>query len=89
VAIERRGRTLQRKDIHRTLVGIFFRYPNRNLTFTRIQIDLDPVTQKQARVQFTALAWGGKNVLPDDADSYQVDSHWIQDGGWKIESLIN
>ena len=89
VAIERRGRILQRKDIHRTLVGIFFRYPNRNLTFTRIQIDLDPVTQKQARVQFTALAWGGKNVLPDDADSYQVDSHWIQDGGWKIESLIN
>ena len=47
------------------------------------------MTQKQARVQFTALAWGGKNVLPDDADSYQVDSHWIQDGGWKIESLIN
>lgn len=87
VAVERRGRTLQRKDIHRTLVGIFFRYPNRNITFTRIEIKLDPVTLKQARVQFTALAWGGKNVLPEDANSYQVDSHWQLDGDWKIDSL--
>ncbi len=45
------------------------------------------MTKKQARVQFTALAWGGKNVLPDDADSYQIDSHWQLDGEWKIESL--
>ena len=85
--VERRGRTLQRKEIHRTLVGLFFRYPNRNITFTRIRIDLDPVTQEQARVQFTALAWGGKNVLPDDADSYQIDSHWLLAGEWKIDSL--
>lgn len=85
--VERRGRTLQRKEIHRTLVGLFFRYPNRNITFTRIRIDLDPVTQEQARVQFTALAWGEKNVLPDDADSYQIDSHWLLDGGWKIDSV--
>ncbi|MEQ3724839.1 nuclear transport factor 2 family protein [Alcanivorax sp.] len=87
IAVERRGRTLQRKDIHRTLVGVFFRYPNRNITFTRTRIELDPVTQKKARVQFTALAWGGQNVLPDDADSYQVDSHWQLDGDWKIDSL--
>ena len=87
IAVERRSRILQRKDIHRTLVGVFFRYPNRNITFTRIRIELDPVTQKQARVQFTALAWGGQNVLPDDADSYQVDSHWQLDGEWKIERL--
>ncbi len=87
IAVERRGRTLQRKDIHRTLVGVFFRYPNRNITFTRTRIELDPVTQKKARVQFTALAWGGQNVLPDDADSFQVDSHWQLDGDWKIDSL--
>ncbi len=87
IAVERRGRTLQRKDIHRTLVGIFFRYPNRNITFTHTRIELDPVTQKKARVQFTALAWGGQNVLPDDADSFQVDSHWQLDGDWKIDSL--
>ena len=87
IAVERRGRTLQRKDIHRTLVGVFFRYPNRNITFTRTRIELDPVTQKKARVQFTALAGGGQNVLPDDADSFQVDSHWQLDGDWKIDSL--
>lgn len=87
IAVERRGRTLQRKDIHRTLVGVFFRYPNRNITFTRTRIEMDPVTQKKARVQFTALAWGGQNVLPDDADSFQVDSHWQLDGDWKIDSL--
>ncbi|MEQ3635449.1 nuclear transport factor 2 family protein [Alcanivorax sp.] len=87
IAVQRRGQTLNRKEIHRTLVGLFFRYPNRNITFTGINIALDPVTLKQARVQFTALAWGGKNVLPEDADSYQVDSHWQLKNDWEIDSL--
>lgn len=85
-AVIHRGETMDRPTLQRTLMGLFFRYPKRQLTLAGIRIDVAP-NGKTARARFTALVWGGRNVLPDNADSYQVDSHWVLDGDWKIESL--
>lgn len=85
-AVIHRGQAMDRQSLKRTLVGLFFRYPKRQLTLAGIRIDL-ATNGKTARARFTALVWGGRNVLPEKADSYQVDSHWVMDGDWKIESL--
>ena len=85
-AVIHRGQTMSRKDLQRTLVGLFFRYPKRQLTLAGIRIELGP-NGKTARARFTALVWGGRNVLPEKADSYQVDSHWVLKDDWKIETL--
>lgn len=86
-AVIHRGHDMDRKTVQRTLIGLFFRYPKRQLTLAGIRIEVAP-DEKTARARFTALVWGGQNVLPEKADSYQVDSHWaVQDGDWKIESL--
>ncbi len=86
-AVVHRGESMDRKTQQRTLVGLFFRYPKRQVTLAGIRIDTAP-NGKTARARFTALVWGGRNVLPEKADSYQVDSHWVlEDSDWKIESL--
>ena len=85
-AIVHRGEAMDRKTLQRTLVGLFFRYPKRQLTLAGIRIETNP-NGKTARARFTALVWGGRNVLPEKADTYEVDSHWVLDGDWKIESL--
>jgi hypothetical protein len=82
-----RGHILQREELRRLLMGTFLRYPKRQLALTQINIELDPVTQRHARVTFTAFAWGGQSVMPDNADSYRVVSDWREDGEWKIEGL--
>ena len=85
--IQRGGHTLQRNEVRRLLMGTFLRYPQRQLALTQINIELDPVTQRHARVTFTAFAWGGQNVMPENVDSYRVVSDWREDGEWKIEGL--
>jgi len=85
--IQRGGHILQRDELRRLLMGTFLRYPKRQLALTQINIELDPVTQRHARVTFTAFAWGGQSVMPDNADSYRVVSDWREDGEWKIEGL--
>lgn len=86
--IQRGGHTLQRDEVRRLLMGTFLRYPKRQLVITRINIELDPVSQRHARVTFTAFAWGGQSAMPDNADSYRVVSDWREDGEWKIEGLV-
>lgn len=86
--IQRGSHTLQRDELRRLLMGTFLRYPKRQLALTQINIGLDPVSQRHARVTFTAFAWGGQNVMPDNADSYRVVSDWREDGEWKIEGLV-
>ena len=85
--IQRGSHSLQRDEVRRLLMGTFLRYPKRQLAITQVNIELDPVTQRQARVTFTAFAWGGQSVMPDNADSYRVVSDWQEDGEWKIEGL--
>ncbi|MEH6785276.1 MAG: nuclear transport factor 2 family protein [Alcanivorax jadensis] len=85
--IQRGGHILQRDELRRLLMGTFLRYPKRQLALTQINIELDPVTQRHARVTFTAFAWGGQSMMPDNADSYRVVSDWREDGEWKIEGL--
>ena len=85
--IQRGGHILQRDELRRLVMGTFLRYPKRQLALTQINIELDPVTQRHARVTFTAFAWGGQSVMPDNADSYRVVSDWREDGEWKIEGL--
>ncbi|MCG8392987.1 MAG: nuclear transport factor 2 family protein [Pseudomonadales bacterium] len=87
VSIEQHGRTMAREEIQRTLMALFFRYPKRQITITRVEIELDPVTKQQARVRFTAIVWGGRNLLPENGDSYRVVSDWRENGEWKIEAL--
>lgn len=87
VVIQYHGTELQQVQIQRTLMGLFLRYPQRQLTLTQIDIELDPLTGEQARVRFTALTWGGRGALPDNADGHQVDSHWHYDGQWLIDSM--
>ena len=82
-----RGHPMNRKELQRTLIAAFFRYPKRQVTLAGIRIEVDPVSRKTARVRFTAIVWGGRNLLPENGDSYQVDSHWVYDGNWKIVSL--
>ena len=81
--IQRGGQILQRDELRRLVMGTFLRYPKRQLALTQINIELDPVTQRHARVTFTAFAWGGQSVMPDNADSYRVVSDWREDGEWK------
>ena len=85
--IQRGSHSLQRDEVRRLLMGTFLRYPKRQLAITQVNIELDPVTQRHARVTFTAFAWGGQSVMPDNADSYRVVSDWREDGEWKIEGL--
>ena len=85
--IQRGGHILQRDELRRLVMGTFLRYPKRQLALTQINIELDPVTQRHARVTFTAFAWGGQSMMPDNADSYRVVSDWREDGEWKIEGL--
>ncbi len=85
--IQRGGQILQRDELRRLVMGTFLRYPKRQLALTQINIELDPVTQRHARLTFTAFAWGGQSVMPDNADSYRVVSDWREDGEWKIEGL--
>jgi len=85
--IHRGSHSLQRDEVRRLLMGTFLRYPKRQLAITQVNIELDPVTQRHARVTFTAFAWGGQSVMPDNADSYRVVSDWREDGEWKIEGL--
>ncbi|MGJ3255634.1 MAG: nuclear transport factor 2 family protein [Alcanivorax sp.] len=85
--IQRGGHSLQRTEVRRLLMGTFLRYPKRQLAITQVNIELDPVTQRHARVTFTAFAWGGQSAMPDNADSYRVVSDWREDGEWKIEGL--
>ena len=86
--IQRGSHSLQRDEVRRLLMGTFLRYPKRQLAITQVNIELDPVTQRHARVTFTAFAWGGQSVMPDNADSYRVVSDWREDGEWKIEGLV-
>ena len=85
--IQRGGQILQRDELRRLVMGTFLRYPKRQLALTQINIELDPGTQRHARVTFTAFAWGGQSVMPDNADSYRVVSDWREDVEWKIEGL--
>ena len=86
--IHRGSHSLQRDEVRRLLMGTFLRYPKRQLAITQVNIELDPVTQRHARVTFTAFAWGGQSVMPDNADSYRVVSDWLEDGEWKIDGLV-
>ncbi len=86
--ILRGSHSLQRDEVRRLLMGTFLRYPKRQLAITQVNIELDPVTQRHARVTFTAFAWGSQSVMPDNADSYRVVSVWREDGEWKIEGLV-
>ena len=77
--------TLSKKEVNQRLVGLFFRYPKRQVTLTRSTIDFNAAKTK-AQVQLTALAWGGRSTLPESATSFQIDSHWHDDGNgeWRI-----
>ncbi|EKF76135.1 hypothetical protein A11A3_01535 [Alcanivorax hongdengensis A-11-3] len=85
--LQRHGHELTRQEIQRLLMGIMLRYRHRQVTFTNIRIEVDPVTLTQARVQLTALVWGGRQRLPESADTFQVDSQWQRDGQWRIRQV--
>jgi len=83
-----RYRNLNRKDAGRRLVGVFLRYPKRQVSFLNVQVSLDPVTLREAEVTFNALVWGGRATLPEDADSFRVRSRWREKGGdWVLVDL--
>lgn len=87
IELSRRGQVMTRQEIRRLLTGLFLRYRKRQLTLAGVRIELDPLTGNDARVRFTALAWGGRQALPEDARHFQVDSHWHRDGDWRIQQL--
>ena len=83
-----RYRDMDRKAVGRRLVGVFLRYPERQVNFLNVQVSLDPVTLRDAEVTFNALVWGGRATLPEDADSFRVRSRWREEGGdWVLEDL--
>ena len=85
-AVVHRGEAMDRKALKRTLIGLFLRYPKRQVSLVGIRIDVAD-NGRTARAGFTALVWGGRNLLPEKADSYQIDSHWVLEDGWKIDTL--
>ena len=83
-----RYRDLDRKAAGRRLVGVFLRYPKRQVSVLNVQVSLDPVTLREAEVTFNALVWGGRATLPEDADSFRVRSRWREEGGdWVLVDL--
>lgn len=83
-----RYRNLNRKDAGRRLVGVFLRYPKRQVSFLNVQVSLDSVTLRDAEVTFNALVWGGRATLPEEADSFRVRSRWREEGGdWVLVDL--
>ncbi len=83
-----RYRDLDRKAAGRRLVGVFLRYPKRQVNFLNVDVALDPVTLQDAEVSFNALVWGGRATLPEDADSLRVRSRWREeDGDWVLVDL--
>ena len=83
-----RYRNLNRKDAGRRLVGVFLRYPKRQVSFLNVDVALDSVTLRDAEVTFNALVWGGRATLPEDADSFRVRSRWREaDGDWVLVDL--
>lgn len=88
LAADFRYRDLDRKAAGRRLVGVFLRYPKRQVSFLNVDVALDPVTLREAEVTFNALVWGGRATLPEDADSFRVRSRWREAGGdWVLVDL--
>ena len=88
LAADFRYRDLDRKAAGRRLVGVFLRYPKRQVSFLNVDVALDPVTLREAEVTFNALVWGGRATLPEDADSFRVRSRWREaDGDWVLVDL--
>ena len=82
-----RYQDMDRKAVGRRLVGAFLRYPKRQVNFMNTRIEL-ATPADSARVRFNALVWGGRATLPEDADGFQVVSHWRRDGGdWLLTEL--
>ena len=88
LATDFRYRDMDRKAAGRRLVGVFLRYPKRQVNFLNVDLALDSVTLRDAEATFNALVWGGRATLPEDADSFRVRSRWREEGGdWVLVDL--
>ena len=88
LATDFRYRDMDRKAAGRRLVGVFLRYPKRQVNFLNVDLALDSVTLRDAEATFNALVWGGRATLPEDADSFRVRSRWREEGGdWVLGDL--
>jgi ketosteroid isomerase-like protein len=73
-----------RKEITRTLAGVFLSNQKINVVLTIRTVKIDG---KQATVVFNALATGGEGLLPERAQGWDFISEWRRDGSdWKVFS---
>ncbi len=73
-----------RKEITRTLAGVFLSNQKINVVLTIREVK---IAGKQATVVFNALATGGEGLLPERAQGWDFISEWRRDGSeWKVFS---
>lgn len=82
------GSTMNRRDIQRLLLAAFYRHQNISMTLTNIRVETDAMNKSRATAYFNALTTGGDGGwLPNTAQLYRVESEWVFDGDWMMQSL--
>ena len=82
------GSTMNRRDIQRLLLATFYRHQSISVTLTNIRVETDTMNKNRATAYFNALTTGSDGGwLPNTAQLYRVESEWVLDGDWMMQSL--
>lgn len=85
---ESRQGNLDREEVKRLMMLVFYRHRETSIVLTQIDITLDPVRTDKAEARFNALVTGGSGgILPDQAELYRLNSEWRLDGDWQLQQL--
>lgn len=79
---------LDKREMHRMLVGLFLRHKEINMVITKMDITVNPDDPLSATMQGAAIVTGAQHLIPDDGRVYSVAGHWQKlDGDWLLVSL--
>jgi len=76
--------TMDRREFHRFM--IFQINKNRRLQAQFFPIYVKETGEDMASAHFRILVTGGGGLLPDRGQLFDVETHWLRDGGdWKLD----
>lgn len=79
---------LDKRAMHRLLVGLFLRHKEINLLITKMDISVNPDDPLSAAMHGAAIVTGAQHLIPEDGRVYSVAGHWQKlDGDWLLVSL--
>lgn len=76
---------LDRKGARRLAAATFLRYRDVGTRFGPLRVEMRG--DGRATVRFTAVVTGGRGILPEDGQVYEVTSGWrLDEGDWRMIS---